>query len=108
MMAAAPLILLHGSNSCAAEMAPLAQALPERDARALDLLGHGGRPVPARLDVEAMADDLAGRLDEQGIGAAHFVGYSFGGYVALLLALREPRRVLSVTAIATVVRWTDR
>jgi pimeloyl-ACP methyl ester carboxylesterase len=87
-------------------MAPLAAALRERDVRVPDLLGHGGRPVPERLDFEDMARDLVVWLDGQGIGAAHLVGYSFGGYLALLLALREPRRVLSVTAIAAVWRWT--
>ncbi|HEV2865504.1 MAG TPA: alpha/beta fold hydrolase [Allosphingosinicella sp.] len=105
-MAHSPLVLLHGSNSCAAEMTPLADALRDHDLRIPDLLGHGGRPIPERLDIESIADDLERWLDERRIGPAHFVGYSFGGYVALLLALRQSTRVRSVTALATVFRWT--
>ena len=65
-----------------------------------DLFGHGSRPgwpelMPSQLSVEANGV-LAGLpfRPEQGI---HLVGHSYGGAVALQMALQQPRRVLSLT-----------
>jgi pimeloyl-ACP methyl ester carboxylesterase len=58
----------------------------------------GGNPqAPYQLD--EMADDAVGLLDELGIGAAHVVGASMGGYIAQLVAINHPNRVLSLTSI---------
>jgi len=68
---------------------------------AIDLPGHGGSTKdvgsgdPARL-LEAVASFM----DTKGIKKAHLVGHSMGGAVALSLALNQPQRVASVTAIA--------
>ena len=99
------LVLLHGSNGSAGEMAPLVRRLGGYDLFVPDLLGHGGRPVPERLSFAAKVEDLAAQLDAAGIGASHFLGYSFGGYLALALALRDPERVLSLTGIAVKYLW---
>lgn len=65
-----------------------------------DFFGHGGRPgwpelMPSRLAVEAngVLAGLPFREDE----GFHVVGHSYGGAVALQLALQAPRRVLSLT-----------
>jgi pimeloyl-ACP methyl ester carboxylesterase len=46
-----------------------------------------------------MADDAAGILDGLGIPVAHVVGASMGGFVAQVMAVRHPSRVLSLTSI---------
>ena len=57
----------------------------------------GGTPPPYTLD--DMADDAAGLLDELHVRAAHVVGASMGGFIAQLIAVRHPSRVLSLTSI---------
>ena len=57
-----------------------------------------GNPHPAyRLD--DMAADAVGLLGALGIEAAHVVGASMGGYIAQLVAINHPDRVLSLTSI---------
>jgi pimeloyl-ACP methyl ester carboxylesterase len=65
-----------------------------------DLFGHGSRPgwpelMPSQLSVEAngVLSGLALPREQ----AFHLVGHSYGGAVALLIALQQPRRVLSLT-----------
>jgi pimeloyl-ACP methyl ester carboxylesterase len=49
--------------------------------------------------LEDMADDAAGLLDAVGVRRAHLAGISLGGMIAQLLAIRHPRRVLSLASI---------
>jgi pimeloyl-ACP methyl ester carboxylesterase len=65
-------------------------------------------PTPAQLltrrvhpayTLEDMADDAVGLLDHLGVDAAHVVGASMGGMIAQSIAIRHPRRVLSLASI---------
>ncbi len=62
------------------------------------LAALGGNPDPA-YQLEDLADDAVGLLDGLGIGAANIVGASMGGFVAQLMAINHPDRVLSLTSI---------
>jgi pimeloyl-ACP methyl ester carboxylesterase len=55
----------------------------------------------AVYSAEDLVDDAAAVLDALGWPAAHVLGLSFGGVVAQRLALRHPRRVLTVTTFAS-------
>jgi pimeloyl-ACP methyl ester carboxylesterase len=64
-----------------------------------DLLGaYGGNPEPA-YSLDVLADDAVGLLDALDIPAAHIVGASMGGFIAQLVAINHPPRVLSLTSI---------
>lgn len=58
--------------------------------------------VSGTLTAEAAAADLAAVCDEAGVGSAHFVGQSMGGWWTVEMALRQPGRVLSLTLANTV------
>ena len=49
--------------------------------------------------LDDMADDVVSLLDVLGIRAAHLVGASMGGFIAQLVALNHPERVLSLTSM---------
>ena len=70
---------------------------------ALDLPGHGesGRTLTDG-SAQALSSTVAGFMDALLIEAAHFVGHSLGGAIAINLAARHPGRVRSLTLISTV------
>lgn len=109
------MILLHGTNSSGAEMAPLAEALsPYFSTIAPNLVGHGGRPIPQDFSIQQFARDVVEELDRRRIDRTFFTGFSTGGYIALYLARHHPERVQGVCALATkyvfdaatVAHWT--
>jgi pimeloyl-ACP methyl ester carboxylesterase len=57
-----------------------------------------GEGHPA-YQLDDMAADVTGLLDSLGIPAAHLVGASMGGFIAQLVAINHPDRVLSLTSI---------
>ena len=110
------LVMLHGANGSGETLLPLADALrPFAQVEAPNLIGHGGRPVPERLSVPELADDVVAYLDRRQIARAFVFGYSFGGYLALYLARHFPQRLSGICLLAvkhvldaqTVQRWTN-
>lgn len=74
----------------------------QRLALAVDLRGHGESAVPAgTIDRPAFASDIVAMLDALGIDAAHLVGLSMGGVVALETYRLHPERVLSLVLADT-------
>jgi pimeloyl-ACP methyl ester carboxylesterase len=72
---------------------------------AADLLGYGVGPswrVGQGTSIDAEALHVAPALGAAGAAPVHLVGHSYGGTVALQLALRWPQRVASVTVYEPV------
>jgi pimeloyl-ACP methyl ester carboxylesterase len=90
----APLVLLHGVGTSAGEWS---WVLPElaRSHRvyAPDLPGYDGSVEPPDYAPAFTASFIGSFLDAVGVESAVVVGNSFGGLVALHLALSEPARV---------------
>lgn len=61
---------------------------------AIDTRGHGDSPRgSAPFTLSQFADDLLNFMDRQGIKKAHILGFSDGGNIGLIFALRYPDRV---------------
>lgn len=73
-----------------------------------DLRGHGRSTNKVdTLNPETMMFDISGLLDHLNTETVHIAGYSLGGYLGLMLALKEPRRVTSLLMHATKFYWTQ-
>lgn len=90
-----PLILLHGNGEDSTYFKGQKEALSRHFCvYALDTRGHGRSPRgSAPFTLQQFAEDLRNFMDRQGIAKAHLLGFSDGGNIALLFALRYPRRV---------------
>lgn len=93
---APPLVLLAGDGATSLAWGGVLGALAGRyRAYAVDTLGDVGRGTTAAPPADQ--DDLMGWLDELcaalELGAATWCGHSYGGWLALSLALHAPRRV---------------
>ena len=102
-----PLVCLHGFTDTWRTWQLVLPALERRhEVLAPTLIGHaGGRAIDGELDSSALADGVERAMDDAGFDAAHIVGNSLGGYVALQLASR--RRARSVVALAPAGGWAE-
>jgi pimeloyl-ACP methyl ester carboxylesterase len=102
-----PLILLHGGFGSLEDFDGVREALGAgRRLVLVDLQGHGrtaDRDRPLRM--ETLADDVAGLIGQLG-GTADVLGYSFGGAVALRLALQHPERVRNLVVVSVAAKRT--
>jgi pimeloyl-ACP methyl ester carboxylesterase len=91
-----PVLLIHSGGFTSRQWRKLGEALaPDYDVIAPDLLGYGasgawpvGEPFHFRQDLEFL-QSLLGE-------PAHLVGHSYGGFLALQLALARPELVRSI------------
>jgi pimeloyl-ACP methyl ester carboxylesterase len=90
-----PLVLVHGLGGAASNWIALAPLLlPGRRLLVPELPGHGGsQPLPGQPDLDAYAESLALLLEHEAAAPGQVVGHSFGGAVALRLAIRRPELV---------------
>ncbi|MDH1477156.1 alpha/beta fold hydrolase [Comamonas thiooxydans] len=103
-----PVLLIHGSGpgvSAWANWRLVMPALAER-ARviALDMAGFGysERPDGFAYGMDAWVEQAVGLLNALGIARADLVGNSFGGGLALALAIRHPERVRRLVLMGSV------
>ena len=90
-----PLILLHGNGEDGSYFSHQMEDFSrEYTVYAVDTRGHGRSPRgTAPFTLSRFAEDLRDFLDARGIPKADILGFSDGGNIALLFALRWPERV---------------
>ena len=90
-----PLILLHGNGEDCSYFRNQVDAFARWfHVYAIDTRGHGRTPRGDRpFTIRQFADDLLGFMDGHQIEKAHLLGFSDGGNIALVFAIRYPDRV---------------
>ncbi len=102
-----PVVLLHGAfmtipNNWTGWIGELSKT---RKVIAVEMQGHGRTAdIERDFSYENLADDVAALLDYLKIPSADLIGYSMGGGVAMLCAIRHPEKVGKVVSISAVFR----
>jgi pimeloyl-ACP methyl ester carboxylesterase len=103
-----PVLLIQGVGCQGDAWRPQVDDLEEYRCLTFDNRGMGhSQPVGVPLTVAQMAEDARVLLDAEGWRAAHVVGHSLGGLVALTLALTARNRVKSLALLCTFGRGKD-
>lgn len=103
-----PVLLIHGSGPGVTAWANWRGIIPllakSRRVIAPDMLGFGysERPADAQYSQQRWVEHAIGVLDALGIQQADIVGNSFGGGLALALAIRHPERVRRLVLMGSV------
>ncbi len=103
-----PVLLLHGSGPGVSAWANWRLAMPElakaRRVIAPDMVGFGfsDRPAGIEYSLDVWVAQAIGLLDALGIEQADLVGNSFGGALALAMAIRHPKRIRRLVLMGSV------
>jgi len=101
-------LLIHGSGPGVSAWANWRLVMPvlakQMRVVAPDMIGFGysERPADGRYDMDRWVDQAVGLLDALGIVQTDLVGNSFGGALALALAIRHPQRVRRLVLMGSV------
>lgn len=90
-----PLIMLHGWGQSLINIKPLGELLARSSLiHLIDLPGFGSSTPPDSVwSAFDYADRIVQYMDEHQIAQADFFGHSFGGKVAMCIAIRYPNKV---------------
>jgi 2-hydroxymuconate-semialdehyde hydrolase len=94
-----PVVLIHGSGPGVTGWANWRLTIPALAENfrviAPDIVGFGytERPANVQYNMQTWVSHIFGFMDALGIEKAHIVGNSFGGALALAMAIRAPQRV---------------
>ena len=103
-----PALFIHGSGPGVSAWANWRLVMPALTERlrviAPDMAGFGfsERPAGIRYDLDTWVAQAIGLLDALGLEQADVVGNSFGGALALAMAIRHPQRVRRLVLMGSV------
>ena len=90
-----PLLLLHGNGENNTYFVHQTEAFSSHfHVYAIDTRGHGQSPRGTMpFTIRQFADDLLAFMDQHDIAKAHILGFSDGGNIAMIFAMKYPERV---------------
>lgn len=103
-----PLLMIHGNGGSISSMACIIPYFSRHyKVIAVDSRAQGKSTDPSdSLSFEMMADDDAELLNQMHIDSAYVIGWSDGGIVALVLAMRHPSKVIKLASTGANL-WPD-
>ena len=94
-----PVILLHGNGGDLHTFDALSATMSaNHTVYTMDSRGHGESATPKEYHYEDMASDVINLIKALDIDRPYLIGYSDGGIVALLVALREQKLIRGLVA----------
>ena len=98
-----PLLILHGLLGASGNWHTLSRTVFASQYRvyAVDLRNHGRSPHADRFDYDSMVEDVVQFMQDRELDAAHIMGHSMGGKVAMKLALKHST-VVSKLVVADI------
>ncbi|MBL7488687.1 alpha/beta hydrolase [Frankia sp. AgB1.9] len=104
-----PLLLVHGYAADSHDWSwQLPSFVASRRVISVDLRGHGRSSAPPKgYTTRQFAEDLAGLLDQLGVGRVVALGHSMGGSVVSGLAVEYPDRVAGIVAVDPAYLFPD-
>ena len=103
---ATPTLLIHGAGGSRLDWPQQLRRLPEANAIAVDLPGHGNSDAPGRDTVEGYVEVIRVLMDELDLSKAIICGHSMGGAIAQMMGLTDPDRVAGLILVATGAKLT--
>jgi pimeloyl-ACP methyl ester carboxylesterase len=96
-----PLLYLHGASDAGLWLPFLDGLAARHDVITPEHPGFGASDTPAWLDtIPDLANFYLDLIDQLDLGDIDLVGHDLGGWIAADLAVRDPRRLASLTLIA--------
>jgi len=93
-----PLVILHGASGAGSWAPSMAQLADKHDVIVPEHPGFGASDTPDWLDnVPDLANFYLDFFDQLDLNGVDLVGYSLGGWIAAELAVRNTRRLASLT-----------
>lgn len=101
------LILLHGALGSTDQLEPLKKNLSfQFNIYSFNFPGHGGNEITDQsFRMENFVRSLEDFINENDLAPAQIFGYSMGGYVALCLAIKDPKLICSIVTLGTKLDW---
>jgi proline iminopeptidase len=100
-----PILCLHGHPGSSQSLTLFTDHLSQNYyTLAPDLRGYGQSPARGKFEIRQHLEDLETLLDAQKIPSCWLLGWSFGGILALELALKNPQRYRGLILIASAAR----
>jgi pimeloyl-ACP methyl ester carboxylesterase len=96
-----PLLLLHGGGLSGEAFGPQRRDFAAHHCLYIpDRRAHGRTAdIEGPITYEVMADDTIAFMDAVGIDSAHIVGWSDGGNIGMIMAIRRAKRVRALVSI---------
>ncbi|MBS1587841.1 MAG: alpha/beta hydrolase [Bacteroidetes bacterium] len=100
------LLVLHGAIGAADHMKPLADALGDKyKVHTLNFSGHGGMPYAGDFSIPLFAEEALQFIEARKLEDVSVFGYSMGGYVAMYMAIKQPKLLQKIVTLATKFHW---